>query len=71
MEGLERAANKEEVPGEDVALGVDQPAGGVVLHGVEQLVGGVQTGGQELEAAEENSDEVRPVLGDSLQTRSG
>ena len=53
------------------SLSVDQPAGGVVLHGVEQLVGGVQTGGQELEAAEENSDEVRPVLGDSLQTRSG
>ena len=69
VQGLEGAADKDQVPGEDVALGMDQSAGGVVLHGVEQLLGRVQTGRKQLEDGEKNSDEVRPVLGDSLETR--
>ena len=50
---------------------MDQSAGGVVLHGMEQLLGRVQTGWKQLEDGEKNSDEVRPVLGDSLKTRPG
>ena len=53
------------------SLSVHQPAGGVVLHGVQQLVGRVQAGGEQLEAAEEDCDQVRSVLGHSLQARPG
>ena len=53
------------------SLSVHQPASGVVLHWVQQLVWRVQAGGEQLEAAEEDCDQVCSVLGHSLQARPG
>ena len=61
---LERAADQDEVPCEDVALGVDEPRGGVGLHRLQQLLGGVQAGGEQLEAGQQHHHQVSTVLRD-------
>ena len=58
VESLEGAANQGQVPGQDAALGVDQPAGGQVLARLQQLGGGVQAGAQQLEATEEDGHDI-------------
>ena len=58
VESFQWAAHQGQVPGEDAALGVDQPAGGQVRARLQQLGGGVQAGAEQLEATEEDGHDI-------------
>ena len=78
MESLQWAANQSEVPGQDTALGVNQPAGGTVEARLEQMLGGIQAGAEKLKTTKEDGDdissgrEISPLVeGQTIRSQEG